>query len=78
MLKSVIFWDVTPCSPIEVYGRCEEMLLPPSSGPLRKEQCPAVHINNTVIPQSSTAKYLGLHFDSRLTWKQHIVKKENR
>jgi hypothetical protein len=29
---------------------------------LRREQCPAVHINNTVIPQSSTAKCLGLHF----------------
>jgi hypothetical protein len=42
---------------------------------LRIEQCPAVHINNTVIPQSSTAKYLGLHLGSRRTWKQHIVKK---
>jgi hypothetical protein len=41
---------------------------------LRTEECPAVHINNTVIPQSSTAKYLGLHLDFRLTWKQHIVK----
>jgi hypothetical protein len=27
---------------------------------LRKEQCPVVYINNTVIPQSPTAKYLGL------------------
>jgi hypothetical protein len=45
---------------------------------LRTEQCPAVHMNNTVIPQSSTAKYLGLHLDDRLTWKQHIVKKKNR
>jgi predicted esterase YcpF (UPF0227 family) len=43
---------------------------------LRKEQCPAVHINNTVIPQSPTAIYLGLHSDSRLTWTQHINKKK--
>jgi hypothetical protein len=42
------------------------------------EQCPPVHINNTVIPQSSTAKYLGLNLDSRLTWKQHIVKKRKQ
>jgi hypothetical protein len=34
---------------------------------LRKEQCSVVHINNTMILQSPTAKYLGLHFDSRLT-----------
>jgi hypothetical protein len=45
---------------------------------LRKEQCPAVHINNAVIPQSSTAKYLGLQLDSRLTWKQHIIKKRKQ
>jgi hypothetical protein len=44
---------------------------------LRKEQCP-VHINNTIIPQSPTAKYLGLHLDSRPTWAQHLAKKENR
>jgi hypothetical protein len=41
---------------------------------LKKEQCPAVHINNTIIPQSPTAKYLGLHLDSRLTWTQQIDK----
>jgi hypothetical protein len=45
---------------------------------LRKEQCPVVHINNTVIPQSPIAKYLGLHLNSRLTWAQHLAKKENR
>jgi hypothetical protein len=42
---------------------------------LRKEQCPVVYIRNTVIPQSPTAKFLGLHLDSRLTWAQHIAKK---
>jgi hypothetical protein len=45
---------------------------------MRKGQCPAVHINNTEIPQSSTVRYLGLHLDSRLTWKQHIAKKRRQ
>jgi hypothetical protein len=35
-------------------------------------------MNNAVIPQSSTAKYLGLHLDSRLTWKQYIAKKRKQ
>jgi hypothetical protein len=43
--------------------------------PLRIEQSQAVHINNTVIPQSPTVKYLDLHLDSRPTWTQHIDKK---
>jgi hypothetical protein len=43
-----------------------------------KEQCPVVHINNTVIPQSPTAKYLGLHLNSRLTLAQHLAKKRKQ
>ena len=34
---------------------------------LRKDQCPPVCINQTVIPQVETVKYLGLHFDRKLT-----------
>jgi hypothetical protein len=45
---------------------------------LRKEQCPVVHINNTVIPQSLTAKDLGLHLDSRLTLEQHLDQKRKQ
>jgi hypothetical protein len=45
---------------------------------LRKERCPVIHINNTVIPQSPTAKYLGLQLDSRLMWTQHITKKRKQ
>ena len=42
---------------------------------LRKGHCPAVNINQTIIPQTEVVKYLGLHFDSRLNWKEHIAKK---
>jgi len=39
---------------------------------LRHRQPPAVHINGKPIPNSDTAKYLGLTFDKRLTWAKHI------
>uniref|UniRef100_A0A1Y1JXT3 Reverse transcriptase domain-containing protein n=2 Tax=Photinus pyralis TaxID=7054 RepID=A0A1Y1JXT3_PHOPY len=45
---------------------------------LRKETCPAVTINNVQIPQTQTVRYLGLHLDSKLTWKQHITKKKKQ
>ena len=41
---------------------------------LRKETCPPVHINQANIPQTETVKYLGLHFDKRLTWREHVTK----
>jgi hypothetical protein len=41
---------------------------------LRKETCPPVHINQTIIPQTKTVKYLGLHFDKRLTWREYVTK----
>lgn len=45
---------------------------------LRKETCPAVTINNVQIPQTQAVKYLGLHLDNKLTWKQHITKKRKQ
>jgi len=42
---------------------------------LRSGECPDVHLNGTIIPQSSTVKYLGLNLDRRLTWKTHIQNK---
>ena len=39
---------------------------------LRRETCPPVQINNQNIPQHTNVKYLGIHFDRRLTWKIHI------
>ena len=35
-------------------------------------------INQTVITQAETIKYLGLHFDKRLTWKNHITTKRKQ
>jgi len=28
-----------------------------------------------VLPQAESVKYLGLHFDCKLNWKEHIAKK---
>jgi hypothetical protein len=42
---------------------------------LRKGHCPAVSINQTIKPQAESVKYLGLQFDRRLTWKDHVAKK---
>jgi len=41
-------------------------------------QCPPVYINETIVPHEETVKYLGLHFDHGLTWKDHIVKKRKQ
>jgi hypothetical protein len=34
--------------------------------------CPQLNINNTLIPIKTEVKYLGLHLDQKLTWKNHI------
>jgi hypothetical protein len=38
----------------------------------RRATCPPVKINYVQLPQSNGVKYLGLHFDRRLTWHKHI------
>ena len=45
---------------------------------IRKGQCPPIRIKQTTIPQGSTVKYLGLHLDSKLTWREHITKKRKQ
>jgi len=37
-----------------------------------------VYINQTVVPQTETVKYLGFHFDKRLTWKNHVATKRKQ
>jgi hypothetical protein len=37
-----------------------------------------VYINQTVVPQAEMVKYLGLHFDKRLTWKNHVAMKRKQ
>lgn len=44
----------------------------------KHQQCPAVILNNTILPQTTEVKYLGLHIDKRLTWKTHINKKRKQ
>jgi hypothetical protein len=45
---------------------------------LRKGHCPAVNINQTIIPQTDVVKYLGLYFDCRLNRKEHITRKRKQ
>jgi hypothetical protein len=42
---------------------------------LRKGNCPPVKLGIDVLPHSDCVKYLGLHLDRRLTWKEHIKAK---
>jgi hypothetical protein len=40
---------------------------------LRRGNFPLLTYNRTVVPQTDTAKYLGLHLDRRRTWNYHIT-----
>jgi hypothetical protein len=44
----------------------------------RKSSTPEVTINDIQIPRKTVIKYLGMTINSKLTWKQHIVKKRNK
>lgn len=45
---------------------------------MRQETCPPVKLNNQTLPQAENAKYLGMHLDRRLTWKNHIWMKRKQ
>ena len=32
----------------------------------------------TIIPETEVIIYLGIHFEFRFNWKEHIAKKENK
>lgn len=44
----------------------------------RTQDCPPVKINNTLLPQQESAKYLGLHLDRKLNFKKHIINKSKQ
>jgi hypothetical protein len=44
----------------------------------RRTICPQVSINNFPIPIKQEVKYLGLHFDKKLTWQTHIKPKRRQ
>jgi hypothetical protein len=43
---------------------------------IRPSYSPHVYLNNIEIPRANVAKYLGLHLDSKMTWKVHITKQK--
>ena len=45
---------------------------------LRKETSNNIYINNAPIPQNEKVKYLGMHLDKRLNWKDHIWNKRKQ
>jgi len=45
---------------------------------LRLDICPPVKLCNQLLPQTNQVKYLGLIFDKRLTWKDHIFDKRKK
>jgi hypothetical protein len=47
---------------------------------LRKDNCPAIRINQTVLPQLGRIRKVlrTIHFDCKLNWKVHITKKRKQ
>jgi hypothetical protein len=44
----------------------------------RSGKCPPVHMNDVQLPSADHVKYLGLHLDSKLTWRHHIFTKRKQ
>jgi hypothetical protein len=42
---------------------------------LKKVTCPPVQLNNNHLPQTDSVKYLCIHLDRKLTWRNHISAK---
>jgi len=39
---------------------------------------PPIYLNEVEIPPAKTVKYLGLHLDTKLNWREHITKKREQ
>ena len=44
----------------------------------RSGQCPPIYTDEQQIPQGTAVKYLGMHLDSKLTWREHIINKRKQ
>jgi hypothetical protein len=45
---------------------------------LNKMTCPPVKLNSGHLSQADEVKYLGIHLDRRLTWREHITTKRKQ
>jgi hypothetical protein len=45
---------------------------------LRKDPSPPLYLNEVEIPPAKTVKYLGLHLDTKLIWRDHVTKKRKQ
>lgn len=44
---------------------------------LRGGNCSSVTLNNEIVVEKDSVKYLGVHLNRPLTWKEHIITKIN-
>jgi hypothetical protein len=56
----------------QIWGKASSVFSQPFL--LTPKQQP-IFINGTKVPYANTAKYLGMTFDAKLRWKEHIKKK---
>jgi hypothetical protein len=45
---------------------------------LKKDTCPPVQLNSIHLPQTDSVKYLGIHLDRKLTWRNNISAKKKQ
>lgn len=44
----------------------------------KRGDCPQVKLGSHILPKCATVKYLGIHLDQRMTWKNHIQVKRDQ